>query len=51
MVRREKRRQVRCILPRETPDVLRQTIRFFSELMECKFQNVTKIKGIWTKTK
>jgi hypothetical protein len=51
MVRREKRRQVRCVLPRETPDVLRQVVRFFSELLESKFQNVTQVKGIWIKTK
>jgi len=51
MVRREKRRQVRCVLPRETPDVLRQMVQFFSELMESKFKNVTQVKGIWVKTK
>jgi len=51
MVRREKRRQVRCVLPRETPDVLRHVVRFFSELMDSKFQNVTQVKGIWIKTK
>jgi hypothetical protein len=51
MVRREKRRQVRCVLPRETPDVLRQAIQFFFELVESKFKNVTQVKGIWIKTK
>jgi hypothetical protein len=51
MVRREKRRQVRCVLPRETPDVLRQVITFFCELMQSKFQNVTQVKGVWIKTK
>lgn len=51
MVRREKRRQARCVLPRETPDVLRQAIEFFSELMASRFENVTQVKGIWIKTK
>lgn len=51
MVRRERRRQVRCVLPRETPDVLRQSVKFFSELLESKFRYVTQVRGLWIKTK
>jgi len=51
MVRREKRRQARCVLPRETPDVLRRSIQFLSEWMGCKCLNTTQVKGIWIQTK
>lgn len=48
MVRRERRRQVKCSLPRETPDVLRQLIFLFKYL---NFNVKTEVKGIWIKTK
>lgn len=48
MVRREKRRQVKCSLPRETPDVLRQ---FTDMLRYLNFNVKTEVKGIWIKTK
>lgn len=48
MVRREKRRQVKCSLPRETPDVLRQ---FMFLLEHLNFNVKTEVKGIWIKTK
>lgn len=48
MVRREKRRQVKCSLPRETPDVLRH---FVEVLKHLNFYVRTEVKGIWIKTK
>jgi hypothetical protein len=48
MVRREKRRQVKCSLPRETPDVLRKYIELLKHL---DFAVKTEVKGIWIKTK
>jgi len=48
MVRREKRRQVKCSLPRETPDVLREYIALLEHL---NFVVKTEVKGIWIKTK
>ena len=50
MVRREKRRQVKCSLPRETPDVLRRLVDLLRDL---KFNVKTplEVKGQWIKTK
>ena len=51
MVRREKRRPVRCVLPRETPDVLRQLISLLRDVLHFQVQPPTQVKGIWIKTK
>ena len=51
MVRREKRRQVKCSLPRETPDVLRQFVHLFRDTLHFQVQTPTQVKGIWIKTK
>jgi len=51
MVRREKRRQVKCSLPRETPDVLRQLVKLFKDVLYYQVQIPTQVKGIWIKTK
>ena len=50
MVRREKRRQVKCSLPRETPDVLRRFISLLEHLQFNVNQQPTQVKGIWIKT-
>jgi hypothetical protein len=51
MVRREKRRQVKCSLPRETPDVLRQLVLLLRDTLQFQVQAPTQVKGIWIKTK
>jgi len=51
MVRREKRRQVKCSLPRETPDVLRQLVLLLRDTLQFQVQTPTQVKGIWIKTK
>lgn len=51
MVRREKRRQVKCSLPRETPDVLRQLVSLLRDTFHFQVQTPTQVKGIWIKTK
>jgi len=53
MVRREKRRQVKCSLPRETPDVLRQLVLLLRDTLQfqVQVQAPTQVKGIWIKTK
>jgi hypothetical protein len=51
MVRREKRRQVKCSLPRETPDVLRRLVYLLRDIFYFQVQTPTQVKGIWIKTK